>query len=78
MALSNQINYIAVNLEQVLQMINIPRLYCMQKIQDVAALRFVADILRKSTKDSINVMAKYQRVTDEASNNPFGSYANIF
>ena len=39
--------------------------------QGVVALRSVADMLRKSTEDSIKSMAKYQRVIDEANNNSF-------
>ena len=37
--------------------------------QGVAALRSVADMLRKSAEDSIKSMAKYQCVIDEASKN---------
>ena len=39
--------------------------------QGVAALRFVADMLRKSAEDSIKSMAEYQRVIDEANKNSF-------
>ena len=39
--------------------------------QGVAALRSVADMLRKSIEDSINSMVKYQRVIDEANKNSF-------
>ena len=39
--------------------------------QGVAALRSVADMLRKSAEDSIKSMAKYQSVIDEANKNPF-------
>ena len=38
--------------------------------QGVVALRSVANILRKSTEDSIKAIAKYQRVFDEANRNP--------
>ena len=37
--------------------------------QGVAALRSVADMLRKSAEDSIKSMAEYQRVIDEANKN---------
>ena len=39
--------------------------------QGVAALRSVADMLRKSAEDSIKSMAEYQRVIDEANKNSF-------
>ena len=39
--------------------------------QGVAALRSVADMLRKSAEDSIKSMAKYQSVIDEANRNSF-------
>ena len=39
--------------------------------QGVAALRSVADMLRKSSDDSIKSMAKYQLVIDEANKNSF-------
>ena len=39
--------------------------------QGVAALRSVADMLRKSAEDSIKSMSKYHRVIDEANNNSF-------
>ena len=38
--------------------------------QGVAALRSVADMLKKSTEDSIKAVAKYQRVIDEANRSP--------
>ena len=38
--------------------------------QDVAALRSVADMLKKSTHDSIKAIAKYQRVIDDANRRP--------
>ena len=37
----------------------------------VAALRYVADMLRKSVEDSIKSIAEYQCVIDEASKNSF-------
>ena len=37
--------------------------------QGVAALRSVADMLRKSAEDSIKSMAKYQHFIDEANKN---------
>ena len=36
----------------------------------VAALRSVADMLKKSTQDSIKAIAKYQRVIDDANRSP--------
>ena len=39
--------------------------------QGVAALRSVADMLRKSAEDSIKSMAKYQCVIDEANKSSF-------
>ena len=39
--------------------------------QGVAALRSVADMLRKSAEDSIKSMVKYQSVIDEANKNSF-------
>ena len=39
--------------------------------QGVAALRYVADMLRKSSEDSIKSMAKYQLVIDEDNKNSF-------
>ena len=39
--------------------------------QSVAALRSVADMLRKSAEDSIKSMVEYQRVIDEANKNSF-------
>ena len=39
--------------------------------QGVAALRSVADMLRKSAEDSIKSMAEYQCVIDEANKNYF-------
>lgn len=39
--------------------------------QGVAALRSVADMLRKSAEDSFKSMDKYQLVIDEASKNSF-------
>ena len=39
--------------------------------QGVVALRPVADMLRKSSEDSIKSMAKYQLVIDEANKNSF-------
>ena len=39
--------------------------------QGVAALRSVADMLRKSAEDSIKSMAECQRVIDEANKNSF-------
>ena len=39
--------------------------------QGVAALRSVADMLRKSEEDSIKSMDKYQCIIDEASKNSF-------
>ncbi len=39
--------------------------------QGVAALRSVADMLRKSAEDSVKSMAEYQRVIDEANENSF-------
>ena len=41
------------------------------KTQGVAALRSIGNMLRKSIEDSINSMAKYQRVIDEANKNSF-------
>ena len=37
--------------------------------QGVASFRFVVDMLRKSSEDSIKSMAKYQLVIDEANKN---------
>ena len=39
--------------------------------QCIAALRSVADMLRKSAQDSIKSMAEYQCVIDEANKNSF-------
>jgi hypothetical protein len=42
----------------------------MKDMADVAALRSVVDILKKSTHDSINAIAKYQRGIDDANRSP--------